>query len=370
MSGAVKMSHCLGTDIRFMLTALTTPNPVVRQELTQSLGCMSSAKSCEDVFECAGLLVDESCNSSFDDICAGEKLMSCVKLGPTASASQWGLVREVDCADDSHGNNECSINTYGDYDYGGDGYGSCNTGKCEGNFTTCEGDVLISCNNNLKQRVECSKYGMACIDGPYGASCTQKDADSSCDGDYCDGSTLVTCNYGYPSFSVNCSSFHPDFKCVQTGGYYSDAECSVTTPAQVCEGSAYECINETTLGVCIGGVWVTGDCGMFQDGVCQFSEYGGIVCQEPSGGSDGEGSPMWDAPAGDVSYSDWVYPDWGPAPDTSADAIAGDCDTEYQFACFGGDCILKSWVCDGMDDCEFAEDEYGCPEPTHEADGY
>jgi len=399
MSGAVKLSQCVGVSIDGILRdtgdgdfddfddfddldsylypdalqwfeegilgdgSLTSTDSAAREAMTAKLSCMGSSRDCEAVLACAGLSA-ESCDSDSVPACDGDTATTCVHLGYGAATMDWGRKRTIDCSRDVHGNTECGLITIeqvddwndetSTYDYQERTIGNfCHAGACKEGADTCDGDVLVSCVTTwlkedyesnagpeaklLKERrFNCAKYGMICDESFSGATCRQPDAQMTCTTDYCDGSTLIACSGGVPSYAVDCGSFHSDFECVDRGGE-GGSDCAVTTPKRVCAAES-ECINEKRLGVCVGGVWVSGNCGSFQSGVCS-AQLGDVYCVGP--GMIG------------------VPEEPGIIIEGDATSSRGECGSS-EWLCFTGECISKSVMCDGAPDCEYGEDEFDC----------
>ncbi|MEZ4438977.1 MAG: hypothetical protein R3B72_07800 [Polyangiaceae bacterium] len=184
------------------------------------LGCFAQAQDgCASVEACVGITADA----------AGPCVPTCI--GDAYEVCDDQLHVTVDCTVfDQHcvGNAGCSVSPSG---------AACDVTSFPG---SCEGDVVVSCEEGVEIRQDCADHGLTCQTGTDGyAFCTGTGAACTGDGNTtCDGTSLVQCLNG-GEHRIDCAALDPSFSC-QTGT--SEAFCGV----------ADECDPVTTVDTCDG----------------------------------------------------------------------------------------------------------------------
>ena len=137
--------------------------------------------------------------------------------------------------------------------------------------SSCDGDLQIYCNYGVSfVEQDCSKADKICVTVESGVGGESFCAvPEECADSYCDGYNFVECHDGWVAEVTDCRYLADGFTCVQRQqGHY--AGCGVEEESVVCEDEEAICSGPMAK-VCVGGGWVSFDCGEFGDGYCVVS---------------------------------------------------------------------------------------------------
>ncbi len=290
LSAAMKISRCFDVPI-----GRVGGSDLRSSEYLNQVACVASAQTCLDVKQCLSAAGDGCRPTSDTSSCNGTVLTSCV---PLPGHIDHGVLTQTDCSANPDGNTMC-----GTYDRCFDlpaeerGFRDCPVREvcaastCMARDARCEGFDLVTCDGGVRIRKNCGNLGLTCVNSDGVPRCAQPGYET-CTGNFCSGGKLVLCSVndsqfsGLPAEEIDCGGLHPDFACIESG---NGSYCGVSAPNRVCESGERECINGRTVGICAQGVWVTGSCGGFMSGRCDYSA-GSLRCVVGDRSSDGAGS--------------------------------------------------------------------------------
>jgi hypothetical protein len=151
--------------------------------------------------------------------------------------------------------------------------GACVESACEDGATQCGAGVVLTCQGGAYTATDCAVDEVCMVEGGEAACVAQLCVPESA---WCEEGVAQVCNHDGTSIATaNCSAtevcnsgFCEDLLCngnnnidPNSGIATSDA---VTGDAIECEGDETQCLDEDSLQICQGGLWLTQNCGANQ----------------------------------------------------------------------------------------------------------
>ncbi|MBW2704309.1 MAG: hypothetical protein JRF33_26110 [Deltaproteobacteria bacterium] len=150
-------------------------------------------------------------------------------------------------------------------------FAGCGIAECDPLVTesACDGDMIVECASGILSSFSCPSYlGLTCLEVDGAPTCVGGSGEvcGAEHQDRCEGSTMVTCRFGWIG-SVDCGSLHPQATCRMEEGMPAcrpkSSGCDYTLPETCLDG---------VITYCDMGQIATLDCGQFGASGCEVTK--------------------------------------------------------------------------------------------------
>ncbi len=151
---------------------------------------------------------------------------------------------------------------------------------------SCDGTVLVECDDNLKFSVDCAKSGRVCVESGGEVSCRASATNTACDWETfeprCDGGAPVYCSSGLETKGPICADHGTECRvddgfgaaCVGTG---AACDAGVFSSSKIRFDQGLRCDGDV-LTACVSGGEATRDCAALADGLTCVTKGGESFC--------------------------------------------------------------------------------------------